>query len=86
MKYEYLPRGVCSRKIEVDLSDDGVIRSVKFTGGCSGNTSGISRLLVGMKAQEAIDRMKGTVCGSKNTSCPDQLSIALQQALDSARP
>ncbi|PWM22915.1 MAG: TIGR03905 family protein [Oscillospiraceae bacterium] len=83
MKYEYLPRGVCSRKIEIDLSDDGIIRSVKFTGGCNGNANGISRLLVGMKAQDAIDRMKGTVCGSKKTSCPDQLSIALQQALDS---
>ena len=83
MKYEYLPRGVCSRKIEIDLSDDGIIRSVKFTGGCNGNANGISRLLVGMKAQDAIDRMEGTVCGSKKTSCPDQLSIALQQALDS---
>ena len=83
MKYEYLPRGVCSRKIEIDLSDDGIIRSVKFTGGCNGNANGISRLLVGMKAQDAIDRMKGTVCGSTKTSCPDQLSIALQPALDS---
>ena len=78
MNYAYTPRGVCSRKIEVDLADDGVIRSVRFTGGCSGNTAGISKLVTGMKAREVIERLRGTTCGGKGTSCPDQLSIALE--------
>lgn len=85
MKYEYIPRGVCSRRIEVELADDGVIRSVRFTGGCNGNTTGISRLVAGMKAQEAIERLRGTDCGGKGTSCPDQLSIALQRALETGK-
>ena len=62
MNYAYTPRGVCSRKIEIDLADDGVIRSVKFTGGCSGNAAGISKLVAGMKAQEVIGRLRGTTC------------------------
>lgn len=66
--------------IDVELKD-GVIDSVKFTGGCNGNLQGISRLVVGMDAQEAIRRMRGIQCGFKPTSCPDQLATALEQAL-----
>ncbi len=82
MIYEFTPKGVCSRKISFDLSEDGVIQTIHFTGGCAGNLAGISRLVVGMKASEVIDRLKGTTCGFKSTSCPDQLSRALQEALD----
>lgn len=78
--YTYRPRGVCSRKIEVEL-DGGVIRRVAFTGGCNGNTTGVSRLVEGMTAEEAIHRLRGIRCGLKPTSCPDQLSIALDLAL-----
>ena len=79
MVYTYTPRGTCSRKMIVDVEGD-VIRDVKIEGGCSGNLQGISHLVKGMKVQDAIDRMKGIKCGFKNTSCPDQLAIALEQA------
>ena len=74
----YQPKGVCSNAIDVEM-EEGIIKSVKFTGGCNGNTQGISRLVVGMKAEDAIDRLKGIKCGFKSTSCPDQLACALEQ-------
>lgn len=80
MTYTYTPRGVCSRKMTVELDGD-VIKSVEILGGCSGNLQGISRLITGMKVEDAIAKMQGIPCGYKNTSCPDQLSIALAQAL-----
>ena len=80
MTYTYQPRGVCSRRMTVVL-EDGIIRDVRIEGGCSGNLQGISRLVIGMPAREAIRRMKGITCGGKPSSCPDQLSIALEQAL-----
>jgi len=83
MTYTYRPTGVCSSQIDLEL-EDGVIRSVAFTGGCNGNLQGISRLVTGMRAQEAIERLQGIQCGWKPTSCPDQLSKALRAALDEA--
>ncbi|MCI8656106.1 MAG: TIGR03905 family TSCPD domain-containing protein [Oscillospiraceae bacterium] len=80
MTYTYTPTGVCSSKIDLEL-ENGVIRSVVFTGGCNGNLQGISRLVTGMTAQEAIERLQGIQCGWKPTSCPDQLSKALTAAL-----
>ena len=80
MTYTYTPKGVCSRKMKVDV-EDGIIRSVEILGGCSGNLQGISRLIVGMPAEEAIEKLSGIPCGFKATSCPDQLSIALRQAI-----
>ncbi len=77
----YTPRGVCSRQIDLEL-EDGVIVSAKFTGGCSGNTQGVAALVIGMKAEEAIRRLKGIKCGFKDTSCPDQLSKALESGLE----
>ena len=81
MTYTYQPWGVCSRKMTVEL-DDGIIRDVRIEGGCSGNLQGISRLVIGMPAREAIQRMKGIRCGGKPSSCPDQLALALEQALE----
>ena len=78
MKISYRPRGVCSRLMEIEI-EDGKIRDVSVTGGCDGNLKGISKLLVGMDVDEAIARMKGIRCGFKNTSCPDQLAIALSE-------
>jgi len=69
--------------IEVELDGDR-INDVVFTGGCNGNLSGISKLIKGMKAEEVIDKLEGTTCGFKDTSCPDQLSKALRQALAQA--
>ena len=77
---DYKPKGVCSRNIHVELDGD-TIREVKFTDGCNGNTQGISALVKGMKAEEAIRRLEGIKCGFRSTSCPDQLSKALRQAL-----
>ena len=82
--YTYTPRGVCSRRMTVAL-EDGVIRDVHIEGGCSGNLQGISRLVIGMKAEDAIERMQGIRCGGKPSSCPDQLAQALTQALEQAR-
>jgi uncharacterized protein (TIGR03905 family) len=76
MIYTYTPRGVCSKKITIELND-GIIKSCQFEGGCNGNTSGICALIAGMKAQDAIDRLEGITCGYKDTSCPDQLAHAL---------
>ena len=77
---DYKPSGVCSRLIPVELDRDK-IANVEIVGGCAGNTSGISSLVKGMDAHDVIKRLVGTRCGERPTSCPDQLSKALKQAL-----
>ena len=79
-KRAHVCQGTCSRQIDVDL-EDGVVRSVSFTGGCHGNTQGIAALVRGMKAADAIARLEGIDCRGKGTSCPDQLAKALRLAL-----
>ena len=79
MTIDYTPRGVCSRHISIEL-ENGVIEQVKVTGGCSGNLQGLSSLLKGMEAEEAVRRLEGIQCGSKPTSCPDQIARALKTA------
>ena len=81
--FTFYPHGVCSMMIEIELDGD-VIKDVVFTGGCNGNLSGISKLIKGMKAEEVIEKLEGTRCGLNDTSCPDQLSKALRQALAEA--
>ena len=81
MEFSYKTKGVCARSILIDVEDD-TVKGVRFEGGCSGNLQGISRLVIGMPAREAIQRMKGIRCGGKPSSCPDQLSLALEQALE----
>ncbi|AXL21512.1 TIGR03905 family TSCPD domain-containing protein [Megasphaera stantonii] len=76
----YTPAGVCSQQIFFDL-DGGVVKHVRFIGGCPGNLQGISRLVEGMDAAEVIQRLEGIQCGGKPTSCPDQFAKALKQAL-----
>lgn len=70
--------GVCSQSITVDL-EDGIVRSVDFEGGCDGNTQGIARLVRGRKVEEVISLLKGIRCGYKDSSCPDQLALALEK-------
>lgn len=77
----YHPKGVCSNTIDINV-EDGIIKSVAFTGGCNGNLQGISRLVSGMKIEDAIDRLSGIKCGFKNTSCPDQLACALKEIMN----
>ena len=78
----YKTKGTCSTQIDLDVVD-GVVRNVKFTKGCNGNLQGISKLVEGMKAEDAISKLRGIKCGFKNTSCPDQLSYAIEQAMNS---
>ena len=80
MEIKFKPKGVCAQAIRLELTD-GVVRNVRFTGGCSGNTQGVCRLAEGMEAKEVISRLKGIRCGMKPTSCPDQLASALEQVM-----
>lgn len=73
----YKPQGVCSQAIDIEV-EDGIVKSVRFQGGCNGNTQGIAALVQGMPAEEAIRRLEGIKCGFKDTSCPDQLAKALK--------
>ena len=82
MEYRFKPQGVCSSEMIIELDGD-IIKSVEIIGGCAGNTVGVSKLIEGMKIDEAIKRLKGIPCGFKSTSCPDQLSIALEEAKNS---
>ena len=77
---KYKTQGTCSKEIDIKLKD-GVIDSVQFTGGCHGNLQGVSALVKGMTAQEAISKLKGIRCGTKSTSCPDQLAQALEEMI-----
>ena len=81
MTYTYTPTGVCSRQMTVEI-ENGMIRHVDVLGGCNGNLKGISSLLQGMRVEDAIARLQGIRCGMRPTSRPDQLSIALRQALE----
>lgn len=78
MVYKYRPVGVCSMEITIEVEGD-TIKSVRFLGGCAGNTQGVASLIAGMKIDEAISRLKGIDCGGRGTSCPDQLSKALEE-------
>jgi uncharacterized protein (TIGR03905 family) len=80
MTIQYKTKGVCSQLMNVKV-EDGVVQKVEILGGCNGNLQGISRLVEGMKAEDAIQRMEGIKCGYKATSCPDQLAKALRIAL-----
>ena len=80
MRYNYTTKGVCSRQISFDI-EDGKIKNVSFVGGCNGNLKGISALVEGSDASEIIKRLRGTKCGMKDTSCPDQLAAAIEAAL-----
>lgn len=81
--YSYQPKGVCSKKIEFEIVDNKITEIV-FTGGCAGNLLGISTLVKGMDVDVAIKKLKGIHCGAKNTSCPDQLALALEEFVANA--
>jgi len=83
MTYQFKPRGVCPRNISIEL-EGNIIRNVHFDGGCAGNLTGIAKLVEGMDVHDAIAKMKGIRCGQRPSSCPDQLSKALEEALVNA--
>ena len=80
MQYTYQPKGVCARKISFEI-EDGIVKNIRFTGGCSGNTQGVSALAEGMTTEEIFERLSGIRCGFKGTSCPDQLAKAVKEAI-----
>ena len=77
----YETSGTCSRMILTEVDADHIIKKVEFVGGCAGNTQGIQQLVIGQKAEDIIATLEGTLCGSRATSCPDQLSKALRLEL-----
>lgn len=77
MKYTYIPKGVCSQQIILDI-ENGIVNDLKVIGGCDGNLKGITSLVKGMKVEDVIKKLKGIKCGFKETSCPDQISKALE--------
>lgn len=78
--YSYKPEGVCSKQINFDIVDDK-ITNVSFVGGCNGNLQGISRLVEGMKIEDAVKKLKGISCNGKGTSCPDQFARAVNSII-----
>ena len=82
MNYRYKTSGTCSQRIDFTLDDDHTITNVRFMGGCNGNLQGISRLVIGRRAEDVIETLSGVSCGGRPTSCPDQLACALQKAID----
>ena len=80
MNYSFKPHGVCARGISFDI-EDNIVKNVKFSGGCSGNTQGLAKLAEGMTTEEIINRLSGIRCGFKRTSCPDQMAEAIKEAV-----
>ena len=77
----YKTQGTCSTQIDVEV-EEGIVKSVQFTKGYNGNTQGVARLVEGMKAEDAIAKLRGIKCGARPTSCPDQLSYAIELAMN----
>ncbi len=82
-KFSFTPQGVCSAQIDFEI-ENGIVKNVRFTRGCNGNTQGISALVEGMNVDDVISRLKGTDCSGRGTSCPDQLARALELAKEQA--
>ncbi|MBQ7461877.1 MAG: TIGR03905 family TSCPD domain-containing protein [Bacteroidaceae bacterium] len=76
---QYQTEGTCSQLIDVTVDDNNVIQQVYFAGGCNGNLQGICRLVTGQKIDDVIQKLDGIRCGTKRTSCPDQLCRALER-------
>ena len=79
-QYSYNPKGVCAVNISFEI-EDGILKNIHFERGCSGNTQGVAKLAEGMPATEVVNRLKGTDCAHRGTSCPDQLARAIELAL-----
>ncbi|WP_455544040.1 TIGR03905 family TSCPD domain-containing protein [Intestinibacter sp.] len=81
MKINFKTSGVCCREMNLVVDENNIITDVEFVGGCDGNLSGIAKLVVGLNALDVAQKLEGTTCGSKMTSCPDQLSRAIRENL-----
>ena len=78
MEYRYMPKGVCSMQMIIEI-ENNIIKKLKIIGGCPGNTVGVSKLVEGRNIDEVIEMLKGIPCGIKGTSCPDQVARALEE-------
>jgi uncharacterized protein (TIGR03905 family) len=78
MNYSYKPNGVCSIKMDFDI-ENNIIKDINIIGGCNGNLKGIKSLIIGQDIDYVIEKLKGIKCNNKNTSCPDQIAIALEE-------
>ena len=81
MLYTFRPKGTCSKEMQVEMNEQGIIENLTVIAGCNGNLQGIGALVKGMPAQEVIERLKGIRCGMRSTSCPDQLAQGLEAIL-----
>ncbi|MBQ3253466.1 MAG: TIGR03905 family TSCPD domain-containing protein [Acholeplasmatales bacterium] len=81
MKYEYITRGVCARKIDFEIDENGIVHNVSFLGGCNGNLKAIAKLVEGMEATKVIELLEGNICGMKSSSCADQLTKELKERI-----
>lgn len=77
MTYTYKTSGTCSQEITFDKDENGIVTNVSFKGGCNGNLKAVSKLVDGMKDTEIADKLLGNICGSRGTSCADQLARAV---------
>lgn len=80
INYGYRTQGTCSREIFFTI-EDGIIKNIKFVGGCDGNLKAISKLCEGMEAKKVAELLRGNTCGFKPTSCGDQLARGIEEAL-----
>lgn len=85
MTYTRKNKGVCSKSTTVELDDKGIITKVEVTGGCDGNLKGVCALLIGTSANDAAERLNSIQCGFRSTSCPEQISLCLREALEQLR-
>lgn len=81
MDYTYRPTGVCTQAINFKL-DGNVVSNIEFIGGCNGNLKAISKLLEGATVEYIEEKLKGNICGFKNTSCADQLAVGVRKAYE----
>ena len=81
MEYRYIPKGVCSSELIFEI-EGNIIKSLKIVGGCPGNTVGVARLVQNKEIREVINLLRGIPCGSRGTSCPDQVARALEQYIN----
>ena len=79
MNYTYKTKGTCSTQIDLEINGD-VVSHVRFTGGCNGNLKAISKLVEGASSDRVIEVLAGNTCGTKKTSCADQLTRAIEAA------
>ena len=81
MLSSFVPKGVCSTRIDFELDEEGLVHKIRFTNGCPGNSAGLAKLAENRPATELIKELGGIQCGRKDTSCPDQFAQALKQKL-----